>query len=305
MAITLPVQRPDGPSFTVAVLPDTQHYSEQNPAAFEIQTRWIADQQDAENIAFVLHEGDVVNAPVPEQLERADRALAHLEENDVPYLLAMGNHDHDEITDRDASTFEEYFPESRFSDRSWWGDSYDGTAYNAYALFEALGESYLALTLELFPREAVVEWAEEVFASHPDRTGLLVTHGYLYNDGTPIDTGDKWDCTVYNLSGHNGDELWDRFISQQANLRGVFSGHVLTGGDGGPLLTRTNDHGMPVHQLLTNYQGHEDGGRGYLRLVRFYPMADAITVETYSPLLGEYHEDSTHHYHIDNAFEEQ
>jgi len=297
-----PIQEPTGESFAVAVIPDTQRYSERNPAAFEVQTRWLAQHREEENIAFVFHEGDVVNAPEPEQFERADRALTHLAENDVPYLLAIGNHDYDNFAERSADTFEEFFPTSRFADRPWWGDSFDGTAYNAYVRFKTLGDEYIALTLEPFPREAVVDWAEEVLETHSDHTGLLLTHGYLYRDGTPIDAGDKWDRTAYEVSGHNGDRLWERFISRQPNLRAVFSGHVLTNGSGGTLSTDENDFGERVHQLLTNYQSIGDGGRGYLRLVRFFPAADAITIETYSPLLKRYHEDAAHHFRIGDAF---
>lgn len=303
MPETAPVQRPNGPSFTIGVLPDTQRYAERNPAAFELQTRWLADQWNDGDLAFVVHEGDVVDSPEREQLERADRALTHLDDNDVPYLLTVGNHDYDEISERDASSFEEVFPESRFSDRPWWGGSFDGTAYNAWARFEALGDPYLVVALEPFPREAVVEWAEDVLASHPDHTAFLVTHGYLYRDGTPIDADDNWDRTVYDLEGHNGDELWDRFVRRQSNLRGVFSGHVLCDGAGGALRSSTNDHGNPVHQLLTNYQDCVDGGRGYLRLVRVFPEDDVVTVESFSPLLGTYHDDESHHARIDDALQ--
>jgi broad specificity phosphatase PhoE len=303
MAETPPVDRPDAPQFTVAALPDTQCYTQRNPAAFEIQTRWLADHREAENLAFVVHEGDVVDAPEPEQFDRAERALDHLD-GEVPYLLTTGNHDYDDIAERRADTFEGRFPVSRFSDRPWWGGSYDGTAYNAYATFEALGEGYLVLALEPFPREAVVAWAEDVLADHPDREALLVTHGYLYRDGTPVDADDNWNRTVYDLAGHNGDELWERFVGRQPTLRAVFSGHILCQGEGGALLTRDAEHGEPVHQILTNYQDLDDGGRGYLRLVRFYPAADAITVETYSPLLNEYHDDPSRHHRIDGAFGE-
>jgi hypothetical protein len=297
-----PVQRPDAPSFTVAVIPDTQRYAERNPAAFEVQTRWLAEQWTAGNVSFVVHVGDVVDAPEPDQLARADRALSHLDDGDVPYLLTTGNHDYDAVAERDASAFEERFPESRFSDRPWWGDSFDGTAYNAYARFDTFDGRYLVLALEPFPRESVVEWAEDVLAAHSDHTGILVTHGYLYRDGTPIDSDDMWDRTVYDLDGHNGDELWERFVGRQPNLRAVFSGHVLCDGAGGAVRTSTNDHGAPVQQLLTNYQDLDDGGRGYLRLVRFYPTADAITAETYSPLLDAYHPDESHHVRLDDAF---
>ena len=39
MTAVPPIERPDAPEFTVAILPDTQRHSEWNPAAFEIQTR--------------------------------------------------------------------------------------------------------------------------------------------------------------------------------------------------------------------------------------------------------------------------
>lgn len=290
------VDRPNAPHFTVVVLPDTQHYSRCHPETFEAQTRWIAAERGAENIEFVIHEGDHVTEPEHEQFERADRAMGILDENGVPYLVAIGNHDYDEVAKRRASTFEEYFPESRFAGRPWWGGSYDGTAYNAYACFEALGDEYLVLTLELFPRDEVVEWAADLLESHAHRQTLLVTHGYLYSDGTPIDVDDRWDPTTYDLTGHNGDELWERFVSRQENVRVVLCGHVLC--EDGARLTNPDSIGNPVHQLLANYQSIEGGGQGYLRLLRFFPSVDAITVETYSPLLDEYHEDENQHFRL-------
>lgn len=302
MGSTTPaVSQPDVPHFTIAVLPDTQYYSERNPAAFERQTRWLADQWDEGAVDFVVHEGDVVDSPKPDQLRRADRAFRHLEEHDVPYLLTIGNHDYDDISSRDADTFEEFFPVSRFEDAPYWEDSYDGTAYNAYGGFEALGNRYLILALEPFPRESVVEWARDVLSSHSYHRALMVTHAYLYNDGTPIDSGDRWDRTVYDVSGHNGDQLWESFISQKSSLLAVFSGHVLCDGTGGTVQMRTDTCGNPVTQVLTNYQDLEDGGRGFLRLVRFFPAADSITIESYSPLLDAYHPDPAHHIRIDGA----
>jgi len=40
-----------------------------------------------------------------------------------------------------------------------------------------------------------------------------------------------------------------------------------------------------VAQLLSNYQDGPDGGRGYLRLLRFAPLAREVHVTTYSPAL--------------------
>ena len=43
------------------LLPDTQRYSQNFPATFRNQARWIVDNKQRRNIAFVLHEGDIVN----------------------------------------------------------------------------------------------------------------------------------------------------------------------------------------------------------------------------------------------------
>ena len=40
---TTPINVTDSEYFTIAVLPDTQYYSEKYPAIFTKQTQWIAD----------------------------------------------------------------------------------------------------------------------------------------------------------------------------------------------------------------------------------------------------------------------
>ena len=45
--------------FSIVVLPDTQFYSQSNPAIFEAQTQWIVDNMAAENIIHVSHLGDI------------------------------------------------------------------------------------------------------------------------------------------------------------------------------------------------------------------------------------------------------
>ena len=58
--------------FTIAVLPDTQFYSESFPSIFNAQTDWIVAQRQARNIVFATQLGDLV-----QNGERgADRNLA-------------------------------------------------------------------------------------------------------------------------------------------------------------------------------------------------------------------------------------
>lgn len=50
--------------FTIAMIPDTQHYLEEDvPETFDAQTQWIVDHLETENIAFVTHVGDLVEHP--------------------------------------------------------------------------------------------------------------------------------------------------------------------------------------------------------------------------------------------------
>ena len=93
-----------GQSFTLAVLPDTQFYcdtrlklskkwgNEDLSHYFFEQTRWVRDNQKRLNIAFLVHEGDIVQADAPEEWAIAKEAMSILVGH-VPYCLCLGNHD--------------------------------------------------------------------------------------------------------------------------------------------------------------------------------------------------------------------
>lgn len=58
-------------------------------------------------------------------------------------------------------------------------------------------------------------------------------------------------------------------------------------------LTLFNDSNMPygvlaVYDVLADYQYGEDGGNGYIRLIKFDPLNDSIDFMTYSPKLDDY-----------------
>jgi len=93
--------------------------------------------------------------------------------------------------------------------------------------------------------------------------------------------------------------MWRKLIQPNANVKFVFSGHDVSGGDLPPgtaaRLTSTRSDGTTVHQILANYQTclaapcetyDEDtvrGGNGFLRILRFAPAGESISVSTYSP----------------------
>ena len=55
----------------------------------------------------------------------------------------------------------------------------------------------------------------------------------------------------------------------------------------------TNSAGSKVYEMLANYQSYENGGNGWLRVIKFLPGGganglDRIKVQTYSPTLNKY-----------------
>lgn len=253
--------------FTVVVLPDTQIYSQSFPQIFEAQTRWIADNVGTENIVFVSHLGDIVQHPssVVEWM-RADQAMSILD-GVVPYGLLPGNNDQPSVL------YNETFPWFRFIGEPWYGGSYREKNDCSYQLFSGgPGLDFIIVHLEFCPSLDVLTWATEVLQDHPDRIGIVSTHGFIQPDGRRL--ADACGSTEY---------IWDGLIANSPNVRIVLNGH--TPGEG-----RRSDsvNGRIVHQMVSDYQADALGGAGWLRLLRFKPSENRLSVETYSPWRNEF-----------------
>ena len=283
---------PDSPAtgeFSLVFLPDTQIYSAEYPELFTSQTQWIVNNRARFNIQAVLHVGDVVDANEPRQWANADAAMRLLDAAEIPYLLAIGNHDYDTIGDagRQTTGFNAMFPPARYSAHAWWQGGFceAGHSENAYGRLTIAGQDYLFLSLEFGPRPEVVAWANDVLARYADHWAGLITHSFLYIDGTRVSPGDAHNPKIYPLgaTAHDGEDLWRELVSRHANLHWVQSGHHVGGfaayradaGCGGTL----------VHQVFANWQTHTRGGDGWLRLVTL--GHGRARVQTYSPALGQ------------------
>jgi hypothetical protein len=293
--------------FTVVALPDTQYYAADHPEIFEAQTRWIVEARDEEQIALVLHEGDIVDRDVPPQWERAARSLHRLD-GAVPYLLSSGNHDYLDLGDRISrdTLIDRYFPAAGFERQPWFEGTYEsGHIENSFAVIEMGGARWLVLSLEFGPRDAVLAWADGVARRHAALPAILLTHAYLDAGGGRYDEAradQRWNPHRYLRGGapgdvNDGEEMWRKLVSRNANIRFVLCGHDL--GDGVGRLTSVRADGTQVHQLLANYQMGELGGAGYLRLLRFDPAARRVSVSTYSPYLDRFKTDPDNRFELD------
>jgi len=285
--------------FTIVALPDTQHYSASYPQIFNAQTQWIKDNASALNIKLVLGEGDIVNGGGDlGQWQNADVAMRTLN-GVVDYMSAIGNHDydHNDPPGRTASTdnFNSYFGPNRYAGQPWYRGSFaPGSNENFYGVFTISGKTFLVIALEVFPRAAVLDWANSVVAANPDKEVIVLTHGYEYSDDTRIGRCDEWNNVVLKLPNDNdGDAMWNKFVRKHSNIAMVLSGHV-TALDGTGRRADLGDNGNLVNQVLADFQNYANGGNGYLRILTFHPATNSIDVSTYSPWLNRSLTDACH-----------
>jgi hypothetical protein len=273
---------PPGEDFTIVALPDTQYYSESYPEIFLAQTRWIVENRAARNIVAVTHLGDIVdNADQLYQWEAADAALSVLDAMpDLPYGLAVGNHDEFPQSDPDGTaTFNLYFPFSRYQGLPWYGGHFGEDNDNHYILFSGGALDFVAVFLEFAPGGSAdaLAWADSVLGQYADRHAIVVTHYAL--------TGHA----LNNKFSGQGKAIRDA-LGDNENLFLTLGGHFCGTG------VRTDDFAAAnVHTVLADYQCWQNGGDGWLRLIEFSPAGGTIRTRTYSPtrdeyLLGEKHE---------------
>ncbi len=278
-----------GPSdVSYVVLPDTQYYCSQDNGIFQRMTQWIVDNLNTYNIKMVLHEGDIVNDPTRiRQWEVAKEAIDNLDRNSIPALLSLGNHD--AVSVREPIDFRRYFPSSRYSVLEERINSitdhgtYDGNPENAYLQQKFGQDLFLYLTLEFAPRQSVVDWVRNVIKSHDHSFVVIVTHLFLYHDGSLSGIKHPHNPYIYGLQNcHTGENLWKQLVSQSPAIKMVHSGHHVNG----PYSALRKGRGVTgnsVYQQYTNYQDIYNGGDGWMKLITINTEKWVSGVSTYTP----------------------
>lgn len=299
--------------WTIAVLPDTQSSYYHVPSFFEAETRWIAENRDRERIAFVLHEGDIVDSAWDTSQWTAAGASMGLLDGKVPYVLAVGNHDlgstklpGSQLIDPRSTLINQYFSYQDISTAPTFGGAFEsGHLENTYSLLPAGGQTWAVVSLEFSPRAEVIAWADQVLTAHAHLPAILLTHAFLYSDGQRYDHVGRvcvfsgqtctildpsrpdtqcWNPTCYIGDGADGEMLWNSLVKVHSNLLFVFSGHVANPAPfDAARLSSTRPDGTVCHQLMADFQADgATGGDGYFRLLRIWRDGH-VQVRTFSP----------------------
>ncbi len=297
-----PAPTTPGEDFTIVVIPDTQHYTDDagRAATFTQQTQWIVDNTDDLNIAFVSHLGDITENfdTLEVEWQRADASMDVLDLAGVRNNLAPGNHDMG--TGETFAFYDEYFPPSRYDLPSnpwyggWLGEEPGQTQRlnkDNYELFTAGGIDFLVIHLEIDMPSYAIAWANEIVDRYPTRTVIVSTHAFL-NTSNNRPTG----TITGRANGRSAAQVWTDLIAPNCNIRFVVNGHY----PGEGRATTNNSCGQPVHQLLTDYQSRSNGGDGWLRYYTFKPSENKVYAFTYSSKLGTFENDATSQFILDH-----
>ncbi|UQZ34430.1 hypothetical protein C2I18_13415 [Paenibacillus sp. PK3_47] len=260
--------------FSFVWMSDTQYYSQSYPHIYQKNVKWIADNKDSLNLKYVIHTGDVVDKSYQEyQWKEADRNMKVLEDAGIPYGVLAGNHDVGHQTG-DYAKFWEYFGDWRFKNLPTFGGSYENNRGH-YDLVSANGNDFIIVYMGWGLADKEIDWMNEVVARYPERKAILALHEYLLvsNNRAPI-----------------ADEIFEKVVKPNKNVIAALSGHYHDAELKVDPLDDDGD-GVPdrnVYQMLADYQGAEEGGLGYIRLLQFDTASNQLHVKTYSPYLDDY-----------------
>ncbi|MDT6961367.1 metallophosphoesterase [Cupriavidus sp. SZY C1] len=285
-------------SFALAVLPDTQFYSryattdenlqfqrKYGSTPFMAQTKWITENAASLRIPFTIHLGDVVDQQAkPLQWQIASEAMEVMEAARAPYSILAGNHDvisdvdyvnaGSQASNTDAQRnlanepYLKNFPTTRAQRQATFGGR-DPSGFHEYHFFEVDGNRFMVLSMSWRASDAAITWARNVLKRYPKVPVILSTH-QLLNIGPD---------GVSPLEVPYGLMLWDKLIKDNDQIFMTLNGHY----HGAAHLTKTNDFGNPVEEMVVDYQMAYMGGNGLMRLYEFDLTHNKIKVISFSP----------------------
>ncbi len=285
----------DSGEFTIALLPDTQYYTaERNGGTKEMfiaQTEWIITNRVAQNIAYVVHLGDISDSgdiksgsANTTEWRNSTNAMYRLENptrtsipTGIPYGVAVGNHDSEPIGDANGTTtfYNQYFGVQHFAGKPYYAGHYGTNNDNHFDFFSAGGMDFIVLYYEFDTNTtpAALAWGNTVLQTNAHRRAIIVTHNFG-NTSTPLNFSPQG-SRIYNA------------LKANTNIFMMLAGHVT--GEGSRADTF---NGNTIRTYIQDYQGWTNGGNGFMRTMTFSPANNQVVVQTFSPWTGEYETDA-------------
>jgi hypothetical protein len=266
--------------------------------------QWIVDNATSKNIIAVIGLGDNVTVPNDTNFALAKQGWDLISNAGIPFITSIGayhEYDNQDTQSRSAVLFNQYFGTSYFTGKSFYGGCLNNSTENYYIHITSGGISYLILSLECFPRNESLTWAQSIISANPDCKVIITTHGYLNGDGTRTLHADKYGPDSYGLTADNdGQQIWDKLIKVNPNILMVVCGHQLS--TTSAVRIDSSVYGNQVNQVFINHQLEgKYSGKDRIGLLTLQPTAGIIDMKTFSPYLSAYDPTGAYTLKFDNA----
>lgn len=274
--------------FTIAVIPDTQNYTDfryqtfSNPPfdfdfsdVYKRQVEYIFNKsQDTESpVIFAIHLGDNVLHQNKHDIEWqiADNIISLLDDK-IPFAMIPGNHDYD-VRERKGNkpdkywsfygsdTFVKYFgSESKhFKDKNWYIDSFNNGMSSA-AIINYQDVRMLFIGLEMEAGDECLEWAQNVIDKNNDIPTIIATHEFLSVNNEKNSGKARRLTSAYrrDYDSNTPKNIWEKFIKKNNQIFLVLCGHSYDNNRGENSRIDLNEFGNPVYQILSDYEGRTE-----------------------------------------------
>ncbi len=313
-------------SFSFVTIPDVHLDYKCSGEHLLKMAQWIVSNAQERNMHFVAQLGDLGDrrgdGTIKEMLHQARLALEPVNQADIPLTVCIGNHDYDETSSvRETECWNQpnALGKAMYSGKPWFGGTFEeqvdepglnpGGTINHYMTLDVPGTKLLLLTLELAPRDKVMDWAEDlVLNRHPSHDVIVFTHSYLHLDGQRVTDGTRFNPKDYSAFStqpgpeytNDGLDLWQKYFRSWPNLRMVHSGHAINEPTQAYKIS-TGDKGNNVAEFFYNWQnwgfdvnaGRLIPGQGtpyqatMLKIFDVDTRANRVVVQNLMPVLGE------------------
>lgn len=305
--------------FSIATFHSPRNFVSTNQGIDQFYTsvEWLAENAEAYRLQFVgmlgnLTPGSVsawadysalgMNAYVDaclreelwnEQWQTLRGIASPLIDNRIPTGVALSFFDYPGGGKLRNNLVESYFLQSEMIPDGYGMGSGFFDQNNFYYCFTAGKTDFMVMTLELWPRNSVINWASDILKKHSQKRVILITAGFLNSNGQMCKMPDWQLQTDLKLSNadfvsqyinsadsstdiahgnmiwtdkpRDGDQLWEYFIKKNDNIFYILNSHIRVANAGtyqGELVTNVfqNEAGYDVAVLLANIS-HTVGGK--------------------------------------------
>lgn len=279
--------------YCFAVVPDTQMLSYQYYKSLTDTNSvanvydWLLANKDEKNIKYVIGVGDITELSVKDEYNNVKEHLYKLS-GKLPFSLVMGNHDKYDFQKQGykPDKMSDFLFNKTFCDDTYiaeldgrYGEGDVSNSYNAFTVGET---KWLLLNIDFGPTDEMLNWACDVVEQYPDHKVIVVTHAYLYRDGSTLDANECYPASGHNASFNDGDAIFEKLVKKYENIELVLCGHDPW--DHIVCSQAKGESGNTVTQLLidSQYMDKYYGATEMIALLYFSPDGETMTVRYYS-----------------------